>query len=658
MTLQRLLLFLVLTVNVCTSGLSAQDAATLLSLAVYEEEVNGDLTAAVKLYKQVTSDFPGDRASVAEALLRLGIAHEKIGNQAARAYYEQVISEFRDQIDQVRQARERLRRLIGESTNSEPTAPERDAEMMRINTVYSPGISPRSVSPDGKYFSFADPARGNLSIYDRLTDSIVKLTPDSAFVSKTGMEPGMGGASTRSVWSPDGNRIAYRWVKREGGAELRVFDLKTNAFFVLCPSLSRSGPFPLDWTSDGSRILCDLLDRQKGERALVLITLNTCTVDTITVLKGDKPSRSTPWASLSRNDSLLLYQRQDESGAYNIHLASIDGSADRMIQGWPMSNERYPAWLNDQSGFLFMSNFTGMNGLWKATIDAQLNVLGTKLLVEGVGAIHGPLGMTRHDTYYYMSRVSISNLYRTTVDFESLEMGDDQLIVSQNKEGRSNPVLSPDGQTLAYYRSLHQVEIRDMATGIETTVLVNLPESLSFRFAPFRWTPSGTHLLIAVLNRGVQSQGGSVFATILVNVASGEHDVVVEHGDFPALDQEETTLYFHRDRMIFAKDLQSGREEAIFRSEGHVYFMAVSPDGQHLAFYQGPSDKVFFYNQLVLMSLQDYTTTVLWETPADQRFLERINWLPNGKQLMLTTTKLGKLEAQAYLCDIQTGEMH
>jgi len=61
-----------------------------LNAAIYQEEVNGDLEEAMRLYDEIVNEFPDSRSVVAEALYRNGIANEKLGNLKARQYYESV----------------------------------------------------------------------------------------------------------------------------------------------------------------------------------------------------------------------------------------------------------------------------------------------------------------------------------------------------------------------------------------------------------------------------------------------------------------------------------------------------------------------------------------------------------------------------------------
>jgi Tol biopolymer transport system component/outer membrane protein assembly factor BamD (BamD/ComL family) len=98
-------------------GLSSQisNAQTspgqLFEKALLAEEVQGDLPAAISLYRQLLDENPGDRTMAAQALLHLGSCYEKQGSDLARQTYRDLISKYGDQSAEVVQARERISRL-------------------------------------------------------------------------------------------------------------------------------------------------------------------------------------------------------------------------------------------------------------------------------------------------------------------------------------------------------------------------------------------------------------------------------------------------------------------------------------------------------------------------------------------------------------------
>ena len=79
-----------------------------LAMAIHEEEVNGDLQKALTLYDEIVKSFPDDRTIVAEALYRIGLSNEKLGNKQASKYYQNVINNYSDQTKLAQMAKRRL----------------------------------------------------------------------------------------------------------------------------------------------------------------------------------------------------------------------------------------------------------------------------------------------------------------------------------------------------------------------------------------------------------------------------------------------------------------------------------------------------------------------------------------------------------------------
>ncbi len=103
-------LFLVLVLLVPAFCLMAQEnkASMLLSSAVYEEEVSGNLTKAADLYLDLIKKYPDARPEAAKALYHLGLITEKMGKQKAGDYFTRLVSNYPDQKELVVLAKERL----------------------------------------------------------------------------------------------------------------------------------------------------------------------------------------------------------------------------------------------------------------------------------------------------------------------------------------------------------------------------------------------------------------------------------------------------------------------------------------------------------------------------------------------------------------------
>lgn len=85
----------------------------MLSTAIYEEEVAGNLDKAVGIYLDLLKKYPDDRPVAAKALYHLGLVSEKMGVQKAAEYFNRLINNYPDQVEVVNLARARLVRLEG-----------------------------------------------------------------------------------------------------------------------------------------------------------------------------------------------------------------------------------------------------------------------------------------------------------------------------------------------------------------------------------------------------------------------------------------------------------------------------------------------------------------------------------------------------------------
>ena len=87
------ILIYLLMISLTISGQEKQ-AEKLLREAIYQEEVKGNLEEAIKLYLEIVDKKSTNRTVTVEAIYRLGLTHEKLGNKKAKEYYEKVISSF------------------------------------------------------------------------------------------------------------------------------------------------------------------------------------------------------------------------------------------------------------------------------------------------------------------------------------------------------------------------------------------------------------------------------------------------------------------------------------------------------------------------------------------------------------------------------------
>ncbi len=102
------ILLLVLALMV-TRVLAAEDPASILQKALFEEEANRNISAAMEGYQKVIAQFDDQRKLAATAIFRLAECYRKQGNtNAATAQYQRILNEFADQGQLVNTSRERL----------------------------------------------------------------------------------------------------------------------------------------------------------------------------------------------------------------------------------------------------------------------------------------------------------------------------------------------------------------------------------------------------------------------------------------------------------------------------------------------------------------------------------------------------------------------
>jgi len=107
--------FLFLTGSVYTQD---NKAALLLSSAIYEEEVSGNLDKAIDLYLTVLRQYPNDRPEAAKSLYHIGLIKEKMGKLEADQYFSQLINNYPDQKELVALAKERLAKQDNRTSSS------------------------------------------------------------------------------------------------------------------------------------------------------------------------------------------------------------------------------------------------------------------------------------------------------------------------------------------------------------------------------------------------------------------------------------------------------------------------------------------------------------------------------------------------------------
>lgn len=211
--MRRILVFLVCfpLLTIISFGQEKQ-ADELLSKAIYQEEVKGDLEEAILIYTDIIKKYPEQRAIAAEALFHLGLSNEKLGNKKAQEYYETIVNSFGDQPKYVRIAKERLSKLVLAEKDLKITL---EPTFTKIKMSGNPGNG--VLSPDGKKIAF-------------ISDGDVWIVPVSG-----GVDPNITGEPKRLTknigawdmsnsfcWSGDGKWIAFNTKEDSNSPEASI----------------------------------------------------------------------------------------------------------------------------------------------------------------------------------------------------------------------------------------------------------------------------------------------------------------------------------------------------------------------------------------------------------------------------------------------------
>jgi Tol biopolymer transport system component len=550
-----------------------------------KEMVDGDLKAAIEMYKRIVANPGGNRAVAAKALLQLGRCYEKLGNSESRKAYERLVRDYADQAEQVQIAHGRLAALA--ETRSRTAGSE-----TAVRKVWSgPEVDfEGEVSPDGKYISFVDWDTGDLAIHDLETGTKRRLTNKGPWKESEAY-------AYTSRWAPDGKQIAYEWYDGHGW-DLRLVSTDNAKSRVLYKSSQWEIVTPCDWSSDGKYILAyESKQYQRSEGNIVLISVDDGTARVLKTLH--RSYEGSPRLSPDgRYVALDLPQR--ESGAeHDIFVFSVDGGREAALVSHP-AHDWVLDWSPDGNWLLFASDRSGTLGIWAIRIVDGAAKGDPQIVKAGLPDIL-PMGLTRRGTFCYGQSSRNENVYVAKLDPRTGKVAGRPEEVTQRFEGLcAGPAFSPDGKYLAYacsrapiygYSGRNILRIRSLETGQD--------RELSTEFSSIhypRWLPDGRFMLITGIDdsgMGIYKLDTQTWAMKLllrdarVNLLGNEPSPAGK-GFFYARREKQKDLC----RILF-RDFEKGDEKELYRGPvAESFAVSLSPDGRLLAFLNRTNPRV------------------------------------------------------------------
>jgi Tol biopolymer transport system component len=602
----------------------AQTAGELFSKAIQLEEVKGELEKAIEVYQTIITQFSADRQIASKAQLHIGLCYEKLGNTEARKAYELVLSDYADQAEPTKMARERLKALIGGSGGTAARSTE-----VSMRQIWVAGKDmPICISPDGRYVVFGVYDSGNLWLRDLQSGEQRQITRDGSRAE--GMI-----ASTYAAISQDGNWIAYNWWNK-GYQELRLSKLDGSSMRILHNGQDGRTLYvtPTAWMPDGLKILA--ISFKNLVYSPHIISLSDGSVRDIgqpepgSVIWG-YPSPDGRHIAYSLNEDIFVYNTATEQDSVIIKTPSADGMV---------------GWTPDGSGIMFVSNRSGSRDLYLLGIQNGHPHGEPQLLRRDLG---DPLYLyvTRDGRLFQTENKGTWDSYTVPVDKQTGKLTSTPSLVAPGYSRTNFPAWSPDGKML-YYSRYKLTEgnrplvlvIRSEETGLTREIIPN-PE-LPFWHTPIL-SPDGSQFLVT----GADQKGNSGVFTIdsesgavsqLLGISSA-NDAVDPN---PNWSPDGKVIFYmirssekREELIIRRKDITTGEEKEVHRG---IFYnqIKISPDGTRFVYFMNDKPAKSFV--LGILDIQSGKELELWRVPGTEYpgGIDGNTWAPDGKNVLVS----------------------
>ena len=462
----------------------AQNPPELFQQALRKEQLDGDLDAAISLYRRILASGTADRALQAKTLLRLGGAYEKLGSAQARAAYRRVVREFPDQVTEAATAQARLATLETSKAIAQSTEPT----VHRIWSGDSVDVL-GAPTPDGRILTFVDWSTGDLAFRDLLTGENRRVTNKGPWSKSVEF-------ALWSVPSPEGKRVAFEWYDSTERSALRIADLDGGNVRTLYSSAAKMEDVdPVGWTPDGRNVVAYIAKSASSE--IVVIGANDGAVRHVLDLDWMWPDR----IKLSPDGRFIAfdYPVGRTVTQHDVFVVPTAGGPAIHVVGHPAYDE-VVGWDPAGNGLLFASDRTGTNAIWFQPLRDGIPAGEPRLVRRDVESTILPLGVTKAGTLLYGANPSPIDIYEATLDRKTGKvMGRPVRLLDRNPGANRSADWSPDGRRIVY-RGSRRLELTIGAPELAITTpsgsdVTLVPTKLTI-LGPPRWSPDGAYIVV------------------------------------------------------------------------------------------------------------------------------------------------------------------
>lgn len=529
----------------------------------------------------------------------------------------------------------------GPSASARPAGIAPTTGYRKLNPPFSD--APGRPSRDGRRLPYIGYPDGNLWYWDIATGASRQVTHKPA-ASQEG-----GGWS---AMSPDGSRIAYSWWTGDS-YDLRVIAADGTRMRSILAGRAADGADPLEWSADGSQILCRL-EHSDGRVDLALVPALGGAPRVLQTFRRGQPRH----ASLSPDGRFVVYDFPRDFQSLRSHLViqGTDGSSPRVLIDETASNMN-PFWVPDGSGVFFTSDRSGTIDGWIVRVSEGAATGEPVRVARNLGLVR-PVALTSDGVYHYGLDTSEIDVYTLPVNLAGTgagATGSPSRVSPSGVGGHVGPSWSPDGRSLAYItrvpstgttlgRGANTITILDLASGRTRDVVPRISE---LQIASPQWSPDSRSLAVrgrSLENRlgyfRIDARTGDATPILLLDSPKNEGD----YGVFSWFNAGNAFVYRHAPRGMVARDLSTGLERVVvdWKANGLRGFhgLAVSPDGASLAF-AAMSVRDGAPGRAVFVQTVDGRPRELFRVAA-REFVVVQAWMPDGEHVLFTRYTQGQ----------------